>query len=172
MVHPALQLRKNTSSEEAMELLVSDGLTFPSSPATSNDIPGLPDDLTLLDDGGLMDLFTQLTAWCDYVGTQHATATIDERDTERRLEVAEANAVTLNWGGTSGERVAIAKAKIALDPDVQALKKELQERYAYRKLVETLFTNLDRDAALVSRELTRRTSGSTPVNTRRKGFIS
>lgn len=172
MVHPNLQLRKNTSSEEALGLVEAQGLAFPAYQPNAADIPGLPPDVTTLSDVQLMELFTQLTGWSDYVGTQHAMAVIDERDTERRLEVSEANAVTLNWGGTSGDRVAIAKAKIALDPDVQTLKKELQERYAYRKLIETLLTNLERDAALVSRELTRRTSGNTPVIGRQRTWTT
>jgi hypothetical protein len=38
------------------------------------------------------------------------------------------------------------------------LKDEIESLHAYRKLVETLFSNIERDASLVSRELTRRTS--------------
>lgn len=165
----SLSLRTHESSDAALDLIESQGLSFPVSPVTDDEVPPLPADLTTLDDEGLMDLFARLTGWDDYVATQMAVAMVDERDTERRMEIAEARAVTSSWGGTSGDRVAIAKAKIALDPEVQELKKEHQDRYAYRKLVETLFNNLERDAALVSRELTRRTS-STPVITRKRNF--
>lgn len=162
----ASSLRRKTSAAAAAALLQVEeqGLGFPDSPLS--DLPELPEDITACADSTLMELFTQFTGWADYVGTQHALAVIDERDAERQLEIAEATAVTSTWSGTSADRVAIAKAKIALDPAVQTAKKTVQDRYAYRKLIETLFANLERDAALVSRELTRRTSFAPATRTR------
>lgn len=72
-----------------------------------------------------------------------------------------------DWGGTKDDRVAVAKASRVLDPDVAEQKQEVANRYAYRKLVAVLFTNIERDAALVSRELTRRT-GSYEAKPRRE----
>ena len=60
--------------------------------------------------------------------------------------------------GANGDRVTYARAQVAADPRIVALKDVVEEAYAYRKLVESLAANVERDASLVSRELTRRTS--------------
>jgi ribosomal protein L12E/L44/L45/RPP1/RPP2 len=149
------------TSQRAVDTLKEQDLDF--FPAPTTDLPALPDDITELDEQQLMALFTRLTVWSDYVTAQAAVAAVDERDTERALDYAEALAVTGAWGGTSGDRVSITKAKVALDPAVIRLRQEHSDRYAYRKLIDTLAANVERDSALISRELTRRTSGQTAV---------
>lgn len=96
------------------------------------------------------------------------------------METAEATALVRGWsqleeqqesgpkGGRPPEiRVSLAKAKRAQDADVVDRKQDVANRYAYRKLVGVLFTNAERDAALISRELTRRT-GSLEAKPRRE----
>jgi hypothetical protein len=114
-----------------------------------------------------MELFAQLTAWAGFLGAQLAAAEIDERAAEAVLEAAEATAMVRDWGGTKDDRVAIAKAQRMNDPEVVERKQEVANRYAYRKLVGVLFINVERNAALVSRELTRRT-GSYEAKPRRE----
>ena len=125
------------------------------------EIPDLPTDITELDDDGLMELFVILTGWNDHLAAQVAVSMVDEREAQRDVDVAEAQAMVRHWKGGTGDRVAIVKAQIAADPIVLDLYEKLEELYAYRKLVEVLSNNIERDAALVSRELTRRTSGDT-----------
>lgn len=149
----------------AIGKLSGSGFTLPTSPEDS--IPTLPEDITDLDAEGLMDLFTRLTAWSDYVSAQVAIAQIDEREAQRRVDVAEARATSSNWTGGSGDRVAVMKAKAAADPEVLDAYELLDGRHAYRKLVEVLANNLDRDIVLVSRELTRRTAGSSGLPKRK-----
>jgi hypothetical protein len=48
------------------------------------------------------------------------------------------------------------KASVWEGEDFQAAQDAKQEAYAYRKLIEALYNAVDRDAFLVSRELTRR----------------
>ena len=120
-----------------------------------------------LDDDALMALFSELTAWSDYVSAQSAIAQIDERSAQRQLDLAEAMATGKHWSGASGERVAVMKKKVAEDPEVVQALDLLDERHAYRKLIEVLVANTERNAALVSRELTRRTA-SAHTNTRRR----
>jgi len=155
-----------SNSLRALNSLSTKGFKIPSKP--SYDIPELPRDITELDDDDLMDLFVTLTTWNDYVAPQLAVAAIDERETDRLVSVLEATALINNWKGGTGDRVTIAKAQIALDPKVAEAKQELDEKHAYRKLIETLLQNLERDAALVSRELTRRTSDSGVKNRARR----
>jgi hypothetical protein len=61
---------------------------------------------------------------------------------------------------TKGERVTTVKAEIAIAPEVVALDNDYEEKYAYRKLVEMLLNNHERDLSLVSREITRRSNDS------------
>lgn len=126
-------------------------------------IPTLPRDITSLGDEDLMDLFVAVTSWVDYLSVQVAFAQIDERAAERTLEYAEATAMVNGWTGGKDSRVAIAKAQRLIDPVVKQQHDELEDKHSYRKLIETVAANLDRDAALISRELTRRTSTPTPT---------
>jgi hypothetical protein len=147
-----------SNSEKAIIALNKKGFYIPNKP--DYEIPELPRDITELVDEDLMELFVTITAWNDYVAPQLAVAAIDEREADRYVSTLEATALISNWKGGSGDRVTIAKAQIALDPKVIDAKQTLDEKHAYRKLVETLLQNIERDAALVSRELTRRTSNS------------
>lgn len=105
-----------------------------------------------------MELFVQLTQWTDHLGGAFAVAEIDERKAEHALAVAEASALILEWGnrGAKEDRVTIAKAKRDSDPEVIKARDALDVVYAKRKLLGTIYASADRDAAVVSRELTRR----------------
>ena len=62
--------------------------------------------------------------------------------------------------GTRGERITTVKAEIAIDENIVQLSNQYEEKYAYRKLVEMLLHNHERDLSLVSREITRRSNDS------------
>ena len=160
-----LQVEMAEASAAAAAKLEKQGLELPTQPV--DPVPRVPDSLSELGDGPLMELFAQLTAWAGFLSGQLATAEIDERASESVLEAAEATALVRDWGGTRDDRVAVAKAHRIVDPEVAEQKQRVAERYAYRKLVGVLFTNVERDAALVSRELTRRT-GSYEAKPRRE----
>ena len=152
------------ASAAAVALLEKQGLSLPRQP--DDRLPRVPDSLSELGDGPLMELFAQLTAWAGFLGAQLAAAEIDERAAEFVLEAAEATAMVRDWGGSGKDRVTVAKAERSLDPDVMEQKQEVANRYAYRKMIGVLFINTEREAALVSRELTRRT-GSYEAKPRR-----
>lgn len=155
-------------SDDAMKRLEANGLSFAAKPRY--EIPQLPRDITDLHDDDLMDLFVTLTAWSDYLASQFAVAAIDEREAQRILDAAEARALIGGWKGGSGDRVTVAKANIAIDPKVTEYREDLDAKHAYRKLVETLTQNVDRDSALVSRELTRRTSDNSGFKSRARKY--
>jgi hypothetical protein len=156
-------LRTAEESAHALAELRKQGLGTPDKP--DSEIPQVPEGLTEIGDEQLMEHFAEMTAWSGYLAVQVACAQIDERTVDRVLELAEAQALISNWGGGSGDRVTVAKAQRSLDPYVQHQRERQAETHAYRKLVEVLAANVDRDAALISRELTRRTS-TAPVNRR------
>jgi len=87
-----------------------------------------------------------------------AVAEIEEKIAETELEYADASALLSGWEGGSDARVTIAKAHRALNEDAKLAKKDYLEVYAYRKLMKVMYDSVERDSALISRELTRRTT--------------
>lgn len=125
----------------------------------SIEVGHLPSDITTLSSEQLGEKFTVLTAWADYAASTLAVAQIEERAVQRKLELLENTLLVTKLGSaTKSERVTLVKAQIATDPEVVRLSQEHEEKYAYRKLVEVMLNNYERDIALVSRELTRRSN--------------
>lgn len=119
----------------------------------------LPKDITDLSSEQLAEMFTALTIWADYLASQLAESQIKERNAKNKLDFEENTQLVRRMGSAvKGERVTLVKAQIATDPKVVALSDSYEETYAYRKILEMLVNNHDRDLALVSREITRRTS--------------
>ena len=118
----------------------------------------LPPDITLLSSEQLAEKFTALTAWADYIASQHAISIIEERAAQRSLDLAENRMLVARFGTVKGERITFVKAQISVDEKIVKLSQEYEEKYAYRKMVEMLLNNHERDLTLVSREITRRGS--------------
>jgi hypothetical protein len=118
----------------------------------------LPEDITLLSSEQLAEKFSQLTAWADYIASQLTFAQLEERGAQRASDLVE-NRLLVSRMGTAarGERVTYVKAQISLEPEVIEAQNKYEEKYAYRKLVEMMLSNHERDLTLVSREITRRT---------------
>jgi hypothetical protein len=134
------------------------GLTFNK---PSEEQVRLPSDITSINSEQIGELFTKLTAWTDYIASQLVHAQLDERAAQKLLEYKENTLLVKRLGaGVRGERVTTVKAEIAIDPEVTALSNQYEEKYAYRKLVEMLLSNHERDLSLVSREITRRSNDS------------
>ena len=121
--------------------------------------PQLPPDITEVDDEELMLLYTQFSAYSDFVNTQLSCAIIDEKEIERKIEYAEAEALIRHHNAAGKTTVTVIKAMVDVDPEITELKKLHTHKYAYRKLLETMSSNCERGSMVCSRELTRRTSG-------------
>lgn len=146
-----MTFRMSQRGEDVVEQLMSQGFAVPNQPSSH---PSLPADITDLSPEDLMMLFSQFTAWTDYAHTQLGLAVIEEREAERRLAVKEAAA----WATVPKSSVSAAKMVVAGDADVIDATEELDNAHAYRRMVSEVADRYERDAALVSRELTRRTS--------------
>lgn len=119
----------------------------------------LPDDITLLSSEQLAEKFSRLTAWSDYIASQLTFAQLDERAALRESEMLENKKMLQRMNNTvKGERITYVKAEVSLDPEVIEAQNLYEEKHAYRKLVEMLLANHERDLTLVSREITRRTA--------------
>lgn len=148
--------RMGRRSRAAHVLLRSQGLGFVERPGS--DLPEMPRDIAELGDEDLMALYSQVVAWSDYSGAQLACAVVDERDLARRADSAERMA-QLN-ARAQGSNVTDARLAAKEDQEVEAANEALFEAEAYRKLLEHVVESCDKNAALVSRELTRRVGGS------------
>ena len=164
--------QKNKSlSDSILEEISMKGLGFAKKP--NYEIPSLPRDITELDDPALMDLFVQLSQWNDYASGLYAVACVNEREAESALETAQAIGCISGWTGAKGETATKVKAAAAASPEIQKLSKELNVFYAHRKLLESRTMDIERSAALVSRELTRRSAGSSGgFRTRQRNFTT
>ena len=119
----------------------------------------MPSDITDVSSEELGGLFTKLTAWTDYIASQLALAQLDERSALRKKDALENKLLVARMGSqVKGERITAIKAEVSVHKDVLALDETYEEKYAYRKLVEMLLTNHERDLQLVSREITRRSN--------------
>jgi hypothetical protein len=105
-------------------------------------------------------LFSKLTAYANFLSAQYACSVIDEKNAEQDLDLAESKKYILSYEENKKDTVTLIKARMASDPNITYLREGLSAKYAYRKLIEVLVNNIDRSTQLVSRELTRRTSGS------------
>lgn len=151
-----LTLDAASESVRAKAELAKKGLHVP--PRPDYDVPRLPEGVTDLDEPKLMELFVQLNHWANHLGAELAMAEIDERAAEHALAMAEASALVLAWGQRQSKEdtVTLAKAQRESDPGVIKARDELQVIYAKRKLLQAIQSSAEKDAALVSRELTRR----------------
>jgi hypothetical protein len=121
--------------------------------------PVLPSDITQLDSESLGELFTHVTAWTDYLNSQVTFAQLEERRVLREKDRLENTLMLKRMGSqVKGERVTLIKVEIANNQDLIDLDNEYEEKYAYRKLLEMMLTNHERDLSLVSREITRRSN--------------
>lgn len=121
--------------------------------------PTMPKDISVLDSDELSELFTKLTAWSNYVAGQLAASQVDERYIEKQKDMLEAKLfLSKDNSKVKGERVTLIKAQVNSDPRIVELEEDYLNAYAYRKMLEVVSNNFERDVALVSREITRRTS--------------
>jgi len=163
-----IKLKVPVHATTALEELHAQGLTVVREADLNT--PKLPEDITELEDEELMRLFTELISYIDFLSTQVALAQIDERESERYLNQVEAE-VTASLPVAKGDKVSVIKAQAAADPAVVEAAEAYSGAYSYRKIIESMLDNYERDAMLVSRELTRRTAGDTYKSRSRK-FIT
>lgn len=129
------------------------------SPRPVHELAQLPDDITLLSSEQLAAAFTRLTAWADYIASELAQAQIKERSLEKQIKFRENTLLVERMGSApKGQRITLVQAEISLDPQLRDIVQKHEEAYAYRKMVEVLLSNHERDLSLVSREITRRTN--------------
>ena len=124
--------------------------------------PALATDIDDLTDKQLMDLFVRFTRWTDFFQSQLAIEEIFEHHAEMEIRKLEGLYLTRNRPEKASEAVTWVRAAMESDPEIRSSRDALKLYYARRKLKQMLFESAERDAAVVSRELTRRTDAKSP----------
>jgi len=147
---PPASYQEGLTASTAHELLKSRGFDLAQKPMY--EIPRPPHDITDVGDSTLMTLFREITGWLNYLGSQLAIAEVDEHAAKENVTRAESSARMKSTARTATEQ----KAEAHGSTEVTQAQEEHTSRYAYRKLVASLYAGLDRDSFLISRELSRR----------------
>ena len=122
------------------------------------DVPKLPAELAELTDSQMMSLFSRFTRWADYFSVLVALDEVKEKFAEDEVRRLEDLFMLANRPERpqSGELTMI-KASMEGDAEIAAARQEFRVVYAHRTLIQVFFEAAERDAAVLSRELTRRT---------------
>ncbi len=140
--------------QQAIAKLEKQGLTFPNKP--KDDIPVLPRDLTDLDESELMELFADFISWVNYAAPALSVAQVTEAQTEKQISFARSSLLAGTDPATKEKSVTVMKARAEVSDAVAGLEAKHSQAYAYRKMIEAMYYNLERDMNAVSREITRR----------------
>jgi hypothetical protein len=109
-----------------------------------------------------MRLLARFTKYQDYIASELALIEIDLSAAKARLEVTKARYLVESWTGASEDRVTISRARSVTDDKVQKAEAEVRMLDAKRKMFSVLENTMARDAAVMSREITRRTGSAGP----------
>lgn len=142
---------------DIIEVLKGQGL--PVTTSMDIDVPSFPKDVTLIDDKEMMELSTKYTANYNFLLTQVTCAEIAVTELDEKISYLEAKLLVEKTESHPKATATIIKASIAVNPDIRTLLDTLLKAKAYHKLLKTMQDNVDRYSKLLSRELTRRTSG-------------
>lgn len=113
-----------------------------------------------------MSLFVRFTRWADFFFGKTALADIEERAAEADVKRLE-NLFLLSHRPNkpqSGE-LSMIKSEMDSDPEIVAAREALRISYNRRKLFSIMAEHQERDAAVCSRELSRRI-GASDINRR------
>lgn len=156
-----LQLAQTVAkAEETKQRLLAE-LPLPEKPnyRDADGPPKLPLSLADLSDDELMRLFVALTRWTDYYAVAMAVSEIDLTFAKTVLDKAEAVAMLKAFQAVtpkSDRSTTIAKAEALSDEEVEHWQEAYDVAYATKKLTTVYYEATERDAAVASRELTRR----------------
>ena len=134
-------------------------------------VPEIPLNLPDLHDKRVMEIFALYVAWNNFLDVQRVTVEIEEANAETDLKLLEATSMAAGWEGPKESRITVLRAERDIDPEVVAARSRFENAKARRKMLAVLCGNMERGAALLSRELTRRV-GRAPVEGRSAGWSS
>ncbi len=152
-------------ADDAIESLKEQGFSLPHKP---DHTPELPDDVSTLDDESLLGLMQEFTAWADYASAQVGMAVIAEREAEMLLEKETAEVWKNSLAVDPKTSVTVLKTVSLTVPEVAEARDNYESSYAYRRMASDIAERFERDAQLLSRELTRRNQSEFNARQRRR----
>lgn len=158
--------KSNPTAAKAIKLLKGQGFALPDRP--TDEPSAVLGDVSSMGDEELIDEFVLLTAWTDFAAAQTGIAVIAEKQCERLLDEATGTAWKKQYADHPKTPVTVAREIVADDAAVHDARVALEDAYAYRRLVSDLTARYERDAAALSRELTRRTSDKPMMKARKR----
>jgi hypothetical protein len=141
-------------SKQTLDIIREQGFTIAEEFEGIN--PVMPNDITDLDDLGVMRLYQEYNAFLQFVLAQVTCAQIDEVNAKKKLDFIEAR--LMETYTQPKMTVSAIKAKVSMDTEYVAALATHSVAYDYRKGMEMMCTNVERDCNFISRDLTRRTS--------------
>ena len=132
------------------------GIEPPSQPKYKH--PTLPTQLAEVSDRDLIDFMVRYTRWADYFSAQVTYEEISEAQAEKAVKRLEELYMLQHRPEKpqSGD-LTLLKAEMQQDGDILEAREAARTVYARRKLQQMLMEAAERDEAVCSRELTRRT---------------
>ena len=150
-----IKMNVGVSGSEALQALRGQG--FAVDEEFVGIVPQMPFDITDLDDLGVMRLWQEYNAYLAFILAQVTVAAMDETSAKKKLDLIDAEYTAKHTQPKM--TVSAIKALVAVEEEVQDAEYTYEVKHNYRKGMEMLHTNVERDCAFISRELTRRTSG-------------
>lgn len=151
-------IKMNVGKQAALTLGVMRTQGFDVSSEFDGVVPQMPEDITDYDDLGVMRLWQEYNAYLAFILAQVTVATMDEASSKKTLDLIEAKYSAKHTQPKM--TVSAIKALVMAEEEVLDADYEYFVAHNYRKGMEMLYTNVERDCAFISRELTRRTSSS------------
>ena len=149
-----IKMKVGDSGNEALQAIRGQG--FAVDEEFDGILPQMPYDITDLDDLGVMRLWQEYNAYLSFILAQVTVAAMDEASAKKNLDLIDAEYTAKHTQPKM--TVSAIKALVAVEEDVQDAEYTYEVKHNYRKGMEMLHTNVERDCAFISRELTRRTS--------------
>lgn len=150
-----IRMQVGDASDVILDIMSNQGFVVDKSFAGV--IPQMPEDITDCDDLGVMRLWQEYNAYLAFILAQVTVAQMDEASAKKTLDLVEAKHTARHTQPKM--TVSAIKALVAVEEDVQDAEWKYDVAHNYRKGMEMLYSNVERDCNFISRELTRRTSG-------------
>lgn len=153
-------------SEEVLDSMEKQGFALPAKPGANR--PELPDDLSSLGDEDLTQLMKEFTAWGDYASAQVGLATVAEREAEMELDLVTAQVWQTTLSIEPKMSVTVLRTIALTNEGVAKARDNYENARAYRTMMSGVAEQFEKDALVLSRELTRRTQLEYGARTRRQ----
>lgn len=152
------KLEKMTTQQRAKSKVRTRGFELPTRPAGEFPELQVEEDFSTWSDAEVIHQMAVFARWAEFASTEMAMAETIEDRAERIFRRVRDETMISQPSGT----VTAAKAIAGLSDAVIEAEEELASAKAYRRLVQSLLSNLDRSQSVLSRELTRRVGREGP----------